>query len=127
MGVPYNTAGVAQFLGALPLNIAREMFFTADPVAAERLAQLGVVNRLVDTADDLVPAAWDLAKTIALRAPLAVRAIKAEVTALMSARALTSEEFEWLTSLRRAAWRSSDYVEGIAAFEERRSPDFQGR
>ncbi len=81
LGVPYNTAGVNHFLAALPLNIAKEMFFTGDPITAEAAASYGVVNRLVEdaTADR---GATALARRIAVRAPLAVRAIKGELTAL---------------------------------------------
>ena len=48
MGVPYHTDGVAQFLGAVPLNVAKEMFFTAQPLAADSPHLAGTVNRLAD-------------------------------------------------------------------------------
>lgn len=126
LGVPYNTAGVAHFLSALPLNVAREMFFTADPVSAESMAEYGVVNRLCADSEELTLSAADLARRIASRAPLAIRAIKGEMTTLTDARSLTSDDFERLTALRRAAWRSADYQEGIRAFTEKRSPRFEG-
>ncbi len=127
LGVPYNTAGVAHLLSALPLNVAKEMFFTAEPITAQAAAGYGVVNRLVADSDELAVTASELGRRIASLAPLAIRAIKGEMATLTDARSLTSDDFERLTALRRDAWTSQDYQEGIRAFKEKRSPDFEGR
>ena len=127
LGIPYNTAGVAHFLSGLPLNVAKEMFFTADPITAEQMASFGVVNRLVGDSAELESTSRTLASRISSLAPLAIAAIKAETTALTDAKSLTSDEFERLTSLRRAAWRSDDYQEGIRSFLDKRSPRFEGK
>lgn len=126
LGIPYNTAGVAHFVSALPVHVAKEMFFTADPVPAERLADFGVVNRLAEDGSSAQAEVRVIADRISALAPLAIRAIKAEITSLTEARSLTSENFERLNSLRSRAWTSSDYQEGITAFKEKRSAHFTG-
>ena len=127
LGVPYSTAGVAHFVSGLPLNVAKEMFFTANPLTAEQMADFGVVNRLVSSEPELTSEANVLTNRIAALAPLAIGAIKAEMTALTDAMPPTSSVFDDLTSRRNAAWRSDDYREGIAAFNERRTPTFTGK
>ena len=126
LGIPYNTAGVAHFVSALPAHVAKEMFFTADPITAERLAHFGVVNRLVDDTSAAQTTARQIADRISELAPLAIAAIKAEITSLTDARPMTSESFERLSALRSRAWTSSDYEEGLTAFDEKRPARFTG-
>ncbi len=127
LGVPYNAAGVSHFLGVLPLHVVKEMFFTAQPISAQRAEQYGLVNRIADPAHTLAEVTTDLAAQVARTAPLVVQAIKAEIAALTDASPITPEVFERLTALRRAAWSSADYAEGLASFHERRPAHFTGK
>lgn len=123
LGVAYGSAGIADFLAALPVNIAREMFFTAEPITAARLERLGVVNAVSDSPASARETARDLARTIASRAPLSLTSIKAEISAQTSPADADAAE---LLRLREQAWASKDFVEGRAAFSERRPPNFRG-
>ena len=126
LGVPYHTDGVAQFLSAIPANVARQMFFTAQPLRADSPHLAGTVNVVVGDPDQLSDAARALAERVAGMAPLTIRSVKAEINALLDARPLSSDTFAWLASMRRAAWSSADLAEGLTAFRERREAHFTG-
>ena len=51
LGLPYNTTGLLHFLGRLPINLIKEMFFTAVPVDAQKAKEWLVVNHLVEAAE----------------------------------------------------------------------------
>jgi len=123
LGVAYDSAGVADFLAALPVNVAREMFFTAEPIDAARLKRMGVVNRLCDSTDSAHEVALEMAETIASRAPLSLASIKAEIAAQSGD---IESDPDQLRHMRERAWASEDFREGRAAFIERRAPHFRG-
>lgn len=127
LGVPYTPDGIAQFLANLPSHIVSEMFFTSMPLTAQRAYDLGMVNHLVADSDELSSVAHELARIIVSRAPLTIRATKAEIRAQESARPLTEHQIAVLTRQRDAVWASLDYREGVAAFHDRRSPNFIGQ
>lgn len=123
LGVAYDSAGVADFLAAVPATVAREMFFTAEPIGSARLERLGAITRLCDSPESARDAARELAVTIASRAPLSLRSIKAEIAAQTGSSDIDTRA---LHALREQAWASADFREGRAAFAERRPAKFTG-
>ncbi len=127
LGVAYTPFGIATFLGSMPSQLVKQMFFTADPVTAQRLYDVGVINELVDGTEALTIAAEQLASRIAQRAPLTQRATKADAQALLQFAADAVAVRPDLHETRMAAWSSEDYAEGLTAFSERRHPHFRGK
>lgn len=126
LGVPYNISGILHFINLVGPRIAREMFFTAQPIDARRALEVGILNHLVPLAE-LEPHTYALAEQIAANSPLAIAVIKEQLRILGNSYPLQPETFERVQGLRRKAYDSQDYVEGRQAFQEKRRPVFKGR
>lgn len=125
IGVPYNTTGIVHFLNMVELNIAKEMFFTARPITAEKAESLGILNHMV-TPEKLEEYTYEMAAKITANSPLSIAVIKEQLNIMGAARPINSEFYEKIDELRQIAYNSKDYQEGIRAFFEKRKPHFIG-
>ena len=99
------------------------MILTGDTIDAREAYRIGLVNR-VFSAGSLMEQAMALAQTIASRAPLAVRFAKEAVNRSGEG---GPAGFALESSLHALACTTNDKKEGVAAFLEKRKPDFKGR
>lgn len=102
---------------------ALELLLTGDPFSPARALEIGLVNGVVPH-DDLLPAARDLAGRIMRHSPLAVGGIITAVTrglnmGIGEGLQVESEQFAAVVPTR-------DLAEGLAAWAERRQPNYSG-
>jgi enoyl-CoA hydratase/carnithine racemase len=125
LGLPEATIGMGANFGSvvlpkrIPLGIALELLLTGEYVTSEDAERWGLVNRITD---DVLPAALRLAERIAANAPISVRRMKET--------AVKGLELPLWQALRLDVgpnpYLSDDRREGIAAYLEKRPPEWTG-
>jgi methylmalonyl-CoA decarboxylase len=126
ISAPYNPNQVSRVLQRVGSNIALEMFATAEVMIAERAANLGILNHLVDK-ENLEKFSMSLARRVLVNAPLSVALIKKQIHGLatQTVEQLTSDEEN--RELIKTVYYSNDFKEGKQAFLEKRKPQFKGK
>ncbi|SDO84646.1 crotonase/enoyl-CoA hydratase family protein [Afipia sp. GAS231] len=124
LGMPPTFGGTQRLPRLAGRKRALEMLLTGDPFSAARALEIGLVNKVVPH-DELLPATRELAGRIMRHSPLAAASIITAVTrglnmAIGEGLQVESEQFAAMAP-------TSDLVEGLAAWRERRPPNYTGR
>ncbi|PSP73972.1 enoyl-CoA hydratase [Halobacteriales archaeon QS_3_64_16] len=105
------------------LNTAKELVFTGELLDADRAADLGLFNR-VFPAEEFDERAEELTEEIATGPTVALRASKRMLDQGLGGSldgAIADE-----AAAQTAVFETRDHREGVAAFEEKRNPEFEG-
>jgi enoyl-CoA hydratase len=123
IGTIPGAGGTQRLTRAIGKSKAMMMVLTGDMIDAETACDWGLVAKVVP-APTLLQETFELAKTIADRAPVAVRLAKEAVNKSFEMTLKDGMDFErrnfYLT------FSSLDQKEGMKAFMEKRSPNYQG-
>lgn len=104
------------------LSYAMELLLTGEFIDAETALRIGLISRIVP-ADELLPEAERLAARIAANGPMAVRMTKELV--LNGLTASPDQHFRLMKEYYARVDATADQAEGLQAFRERRSPNYQ--
>jgi len=124
LGVIPGAGGTQRLTRAIGKSRAMEMILTGEPIDAREAHRLGLVARVVPS-ELLVEDAVTLAATIATKSPLALRLAKEAVNAAYEMSLTDALAHE--RRLFYLLFASEDQKEGMAAFLEKRPPEFTGR
>lgn len=124
IGTMPGAGGTQRLTRAIGKVRAMEMVLTGKFISAEEALQFGLVNRIVP-AELMMSETLALAKQIAAQSPVAIKLAKEAVN-----QAFNSTLDEGLMFERKnfyLTFASADQKEGMAAFVEKRTPDFKGK
>jgi enoyl-CoA hydratase len=124
LGVIPGAGGTQRLPRLVPLGKAKRMLFTGEHITAEEAERIGLVDYVVEPGNELIEAR-KIAERILKNAPVAVKFAKKSVNrgmqmplsdALMMESMLFGELFE-----------TSDVLEGVDAFFNKRQANFEGK
>ena len=123
LGIIPGAGGTQRLPRVVGVARAKEMIFTAARLDASRAVEIGLVNRRAPRAE-LLSVATELAIEIARAAPIALRQAKVAISRGIEVDLETGLELE--AQCYAATIPTKDRLEGLAAFAEKRAPNWCG-
>ncbi|HEX8250812.1 MAG TPA: enoyl-CoA hydratase/isomerase family protein [Pyrinomonadaceae bacterium] len=124
LGIMCGGGGTQRLTRLIGEGRAMEMILTGDMIDAEKALRFGLVN-YVFPKEELETKTLELAGKIAQKAPVALQLSKEAVK--LASRSNLDEGLRREVDLFAICFSTEDKEEGVAAFLEKRKPDFKGK
>jgi enoyl-CoA hydratase len=124
LGIMPGGGGTQNLPRAVGERRAKEIILTGRPFSADEACQWGILNRVCEPGE-VLPGALETASRIATNAPLSVRQAKKSIHYGLQMELRTAFRFE--IEAYNHLVDTEDRMEGIRAFNEKRTPTFRGR
>jgi enoyl-CoA hydratase len=106
----------------IPQGWVRELAYTGARLTAHRAREIGLVNEIFDTHEEVVAHALAVAREIANKAPLAIAGSKVMINYARDHS--IGDTLDYLAVWQAGMYRRADTAEAIAAKAEKRAADF---
>jgi enoyl-CoA hydratase len=106
----------------IPDGVARELAYTGRRMSAERAREVGLVNEVFATHDELLAGVLDIAREIASKSPLAVWGTKEMV--LYARDHTVADSLGHIATWQTGMFQPSDMAEAFTARAEGRDPEY---
>ncbi|MGH9947801.1 MAG: enoyl-CoA hydratase/isomerase family protein, partial [Pyrinomonadaceae bacterium] len=124
LGIMPGGGGTQRLSRLIGEGRSMEMMLTGDMIDAETAHKFGLVNHIYES-EELVSKTMELAGKIAEKAPIALQLCKEAVK--FASRSNLDEGLRREVDLFAICFSTEDKTEGVAAFLEKRKPNFKGR
>jgi enoyl-CoA hydratase len=104
----------------VPEGVVRELAYTGRRMSAQRAQEVGLVNEVFDSHDDLVAGVLDIAAEIATKSPLAVWGSKEMITYARDHS--TADALNYIATWQTGMFQPDDMMEAFAAKADKRDP-----
>lgn len=120
IGIIYNLVSTKRLVNLIGPTKAKELLYTAKLITAEEGKEIGLVDYIYPLGE-IEEKCLEFARQIIRKSSVANNGIKQVIQAIIDG---DNEETEEIEKLILESFSSDDYKEGIAAFLEKRKPNF---
>jgi enoyl-CoA hydratase len=122
LGMTADVGTLQRLPKIIPDGVAREMAYRGHRLTADRALQVGLVNQVFDTHDDLVAGVLDIATEIASKSPLAIWGTKEMLNYTRDH--TVADSLNHIATWQSGMFHPGDMIECFTAKAEKRDPVF---